>query len=65
MNELYELFGILKKTVDLGFIELPVYVLIFLVLILLGLGLRRSWLSLSGVFLIFAYYILTALGVLE
>lgn len=65
MNELYELLAILTNVVDLGFVELPVYVLIFFILILLGLGLRRSWLSLCGVFLIFAYYILTGLGVLK
>jgi len=44
---------------DLGFAVLPNIVVIAIVSIVIGSLIRQSWLSYSGVFLIFAYYLVS------
>ncbi len=48
----------LAKESDFGFAAFPNVVLIALAAIVLGLLVRRTWLSYFGVFLIFFYYFL-------
>jgi len=48
----------LAKEADFGFAAFPYLVLVALAAIVLGLMVRRTWLSYFGVFLIFFYYLL-------
>lgn len=48
----------LLEDVDLVFIALPMIVLLSAIVIIFGVGLRKSWLTFSGGFVIFSYYFL-------
>ena len=52
------LLNSLLEDIDLGFIAVPMIVLLSAIIIIFGVGLRKSWLSFSGVFVIFSYYFL-------
>ena len=54
----------LARSVNLGFVSLPVFVIISAGMMTLGLGLRLKWLSLSGVFIAFMYYMAYQIGFL-
>lgn len=48
-----DLIQLMLSMVDLGFIELPAYILVFASLALIGLGLRKSWLTYTGAYVVF------------
>lgn len=56
-HEVVAFFQSFLETVDLGFVQMPRLTLIAAAMILVGLGLRRSLLSLAGVSVIFAHYL--------
>ena len=62
MNEINEILRSLTDMVDLGFIEVPLFIAVSAVLVLLGVGLRKSWLSIGGVVMTFAFYFLAKLS---
>lgn len=64
MPEIVDILRSLSGTVDLGFFEVPMFVAVSAMLVLLGLGLRKSWLTLSGVFITFAYSFLAQMSAL-
>ena len=62
MHQIREILGSLADVVDLGFAEVPMFIAISAVLVLLGLGLRKSWLSMGGVVISFAFYFLAKMS---
>ena len=56
MIELKSMLQSLLAVVGLGFMEMPTIILLSVILILFGIGFRKSVLSYFGVSFIFAYY---------
>ena len=54
--------GSLMDTVDFNFTEVPMFIVISTMLILFGIGLRKSWLSMAGVFITFAFYFMAKMS---
>lgn len=49
MPLIVDIFGALWEPLNLIFFEAPLFVVLSAVLVLLGLGLRKSWLTMTGV----------------
>jgi len=56
MIELNDILHHLLEVVDLGIIKLPTIILLSVMLILFGLGFKKSLFSYFGVLVIFTYY---------
>jgi len=61
-TDIMRILSSLLEVVDLGIIQVPLFVLLSAMLMLFGLGCKKSWLSYSGVFLIFSYYFLITMA---
>ncbi len=57
MIELNDMLHSLLSVVDLGFMEVSTIILLSSMLILFGLGFKKTLLSYGGVSFIFAYYL--------
>ena len=62
MSELTGVLHSLTDMVDLGFVEVPMFLAVSAVLVLFGLGLRKSWLSFTGISVTFAFYFMAQMS---
>jgi len=58
LHDIKSLLNNLLEVVDLGFMAMPTIIFLSAAIVLFGLGLRKSWLSFTGIFVIFTYYLL-------
>ncbi len=58
LHDIKSLLDNLLEVVDLGFIAMPTIIFLSAALVLIGAGFRKTWLSFTGIFVIFTYYFL-------
>jgi predicted membrane protein len=58
LHDINSLLNNLLEVVDLGFMAMPTIIFLSVALVLFGVGFRKNWLSFTGIFVIFTYYLL-------
>jgi hypothetical protein len=58
LHDINSLLNNLLEVVDLGFMAMPTIIFLSAALVLFGAGFRKTWLSFTGIFVIFTYYFL-------